>query len=661
MIKGSERMIKKKVVIYLRLSKEDGDSESMSISNQRKILHEYARYHNLEIVAEYVDDGVSGYSMNRPSFNRLKNDLNNDLVEVILVKDLSRLGRNDAHVQLFITNIVEADKQVISLGENFDSRNENCLDTLGIHTWSNEKLVRDTSRKVRSSVESLQKEGKWLCSIPYGYVKDDFDKYKYYVDQSIAPYVQYIFDLYINGMGIKLIARTLTDENIPTPNMVRKMQAEAKGKVYKKRVSSKWEPTTVVRILSNKFYTGTLTLGKSKRRSINGKAIQQPEEKQHIFPNAHEALIDMSTFNLAQEIMKKRENMAFRGNRSSRPNIFAGLLECADCGKLLTSNSGGSKGYERTRYICSTYNKYGTAHCSSHAISGKEMEFILLEFLESCRDNLGDIIKDLDKIIQAEIQAKGNAENNLIQLSQNLERAKNDAAVLIEQKMRETMKNPSMVDMIDKMYDEKLTEKYKEIQIIEKQLNDQKDFAQAEVDMKNNLNSALAIINEILFTKELTKKQVLLLIDKIVVHEDSGVDIYLKGDLHKITNNYFKVGHKKETLVKKHLCEYILKNPNKFITNDAAVYIRDCGVKISYGKISKILKNELIPANLIKIRPMNHGYELIGSEEDLKSYLTPNIDAYIGGWLQHNSEFFATLTNISNWIAEIFDNSKKLF
>lgn len=654
-------MIKKKVVIYLRLSKEDGDSESMSISNQRKILHDYAKYHNLEIVAEYVDDGVSGYSMNRPSFNRLKNDLNNNLVEVILVKDLSRLGRNDAHVQLFITNIVESDKQVLSLGENFDSRNESCLDTLGIHTWSNEKLIRDTSRKVRDSVKSLQKEGKWLCSIPYGYVKDDFDKYKYYVDKSIAPYVKQIFDLYINGMGIKLIARTLTEENVPTPNMVRKMQAEAKGKIYKKRVSSKWEPTTVVRILSNKFYTGTLTLGKSKRRSINGKAIPQPEENHHIFINAHEAIIDMPTFNLAQEIIKKRENTAFRGNRSVRPNIFSTLLFCADCGKPLTSNSGGSKGDERTRYICKTYNRYGTKHCSSHAISEQEMKFVLLEFLESCRDNLSAIIKDLDKIIQAEIQAKGNDENDIIKLSQALERAKSDVATLIEQKMRESQKNKAMIDMIDEMYDAKLTEKYEEIQILKKQLSDQKDFAQTEVDMKNNLNSALAIINEILFTKELTKKQVLLLIDKIVVHEDSGVDIYLKGDLHKITNNYFKVGHKKETLVKKYLCEFILQNPNKFITNDAAVHIRDCGVRISYGKISKILKNELLPANLIKIRPMNHGYELICTEEDLKSYLIPNIDAYIGGWLRHNSELFETLSNISNWIAATLDNSKKLF
>jgi hypothetical protein len=121
------------------------------------------------------------------------------------------------------------------------------------------------------------------------------------------------------------------------------------------------------------------------------------------------------------------------------------------------------------------------------------------------------------------------------------------------------------------------------------------------------------------------------------------------------------VGHKKETLVKKYLCEYILHNPKKFITNDAAVYIRDCGVKISYKKISRILKNELLPANLIKIRPMNHGYELIGSEADLKGYLVPNIDAYIGGWLRYNSELFETLTNINNWITALLDDRKKLF
>ena len=652
-------MIRLKVIIYLRLSKEDGDGESQSIENQRKILYEYAKTHNMEIIGEYCDDGYSGYTMSRPDFNRLKKDLNDNKVNIILAKDLSRIGRHDAKVQLFVENLVEDDKRLITLGENFDSSDPRCLEILGIHTWSNERLIRDTSRKIRDSVVSLQKEGKWLCSIPYGYVKDDFDKHKYYIDPNIAPYVKQIFDLYINGMGTNGVAKELTDLKVPTPNMVRKMQAEAKGKVYKKRVADKWDQSTVSRILSNPFYAGTLVLGKSKRRSINGKSIKQSEEKTYVFPNAHEAIIDMQTFNLTQEIIKKRENMAFRRKGSIKKNIFSSLLVCADCGKNLTSNTGGSAGY--TRYICKTYNRYGSAYCTSHSVSETELKFIVLEFLSNCRDNLEYIIKDLDKIIKAEIKSKGNNENNILNLNKLLEKAKNDAAILIEQKMRETMKNPTMVDMIDKMYDAQLTAKYKEIQILEKQLSDQEDFAQKEVDMKTNLDSALAIINEILLNGDITKKQILMLIDKIIVHNDGGADIFLKGDLHKISNNYFHVGRKQETLVRRYLCEFILQNPDKFNTGDAVVYIRDHGTKLSYGKVSKILKHELVPANIIKIRPMNHGYQLISTPEELKAMLTPNIDIGISTWLQHNSDIFETLTKISRWITEAFDSTKKLF
>ena len=223
------------------------------------------------------------------------------------------------------------------------------------------------------------------------------------------------------------------------------------------------------------------------------------------------------------------------------------------------------------------------------------------------------------------------------------------------------MKNPTMVDMIDKMYDAQLTAKYKEIQILEKQLSDQNDFAQKEVNVKTNLNSALAIINEILLKGNITKKQTLMLIDKIIIHNDGGADIFLKGDLHKITNNYFHVGHKQETLVRRYLCEYILQNPDKFNTGDAIVYIRDNGAKISYGKISKILKQELVPENIIKIRPMNHGYQLIGTPEELKALLTPNINIDIARWLHHNNDIFETLVEISRWIASIQYKKKDLF
>ena len=153
-------------VAYLRLSKEDGDDESVSIANQRRIIDAYAQNNNITIHEYYIDDGFSGYTMSRPAFNRLKQDLNQNKVHTVIVKDLSRVGRHAAKVQLFLENIYEVGKRVITLGENYDTLNKSSHRFVGIQTWVNEDFIRETSEKIRNSVEILQKEGKWLCSIP---------------------------------------------------------------------------------------------------------------------------------------------------------------------------------------------------------------------------------------------------------------------------------------------------------------------------------------------------------------------------------------------------------------------------------------------------------------------------------------------------------------
>lgn len=652
-------MVRLKVVIYLRLSKEDGDTESQSISNQRKILHEYARTHNMEIIDEYVDDGVSGYTMNRKDFNRLKQDLNDGIVSIILVKDLSRLGRHNAKVQLFIENMIEMDKRVISLGENFDSIIPNCLATLGIHTWSNEKLIRDTSQKVRGSIRSLQKEGKWLCGIPYGYIKDEIDKYKYYVDETTAPYVKLIFDMYINGDGVNMLARKLNDMNVPSPSMVKKMRFEAKGKQYKQAVRTLWDPTAVRRIIKNDFYIGTLTLGKTKARSINGKQVPQDKENMHVFKNAHEAIIDEQTFNLAQQLLVDRNTNKHRGSSKKADSIFARILECADCGKRLVMRGVGIQ--NDSKYVCGTYNTFGSKQCSAHTINEYELKIVLFEFLEHCRDNLSDIIEDIDKIISAEIQSRGKRNDSVLKLSKQLESTKAAVSILIEQKMRETIKNPSMIDIIDKMYDESINEKYKEMQILEKQIDDQNQFAQKESDLKKNLNSALSIINEIISSRIITRKQLLLIVDKIVVYEDTGIDIYLKGNLHEITNNYFKIGMRKYDQMKSLICDFILQSPEKFALTDAIVYLKDNGVGVSHKTVSKLFKDELLSDNMIKLRKSNRGYELLATEEELVCKLKSHIVYDRSRWLRHNNETFELLISVNNWIKEISDTTRYLF
>ena len=649
-----------KIVVYLRLSKEDGDDESSSITNQRRILEEYARSKGWIIVEYYIDDGYSGYTLDRPDFNRLKRDLNDNKVDLILVKDLSRLGRHNAKVQLFLENIVESGKRLIAPGDNYDTENENSLELSGIQTWVNEKYVRDISKKVRRSIASLQKEGKWICRVPYGYIKDDKDKTKYYVDELSAHYVKKIFDMYISGMGIKFIARELTEQGIPTPSMIKKQHLEAKGMSFSFKVTNKWDVSSISRILRNEFYIGTLTLGKHKLKGINGKRQNVPEEERYVFKEAHEPIIDKATFYLVQDIIKDRSFGHYRGKKiQTRDNIFSGLLYCADCGKKLTSS-----GSTYTRYICNSYNVYGTKVCTSHALSENELKDTMLDFMEHCRDNLCDIINDIDQIVQAELQSRSNSDNNIAQLSKMLEDAKNATSILIEQKMRDTMKNPNMVEMIDKMYADMLNEKYKEIQSLEKQLFDQKDIALDEIELKKNLKTARGIITEIIATGEITKKQIMLLVDRIVVYEDSGVDIYLKGNLHEVSNNYFKLNENKINNIKKHVYNYIMENPDKFIAGDCAVYIRNQGDKVTNRTVTSILK-ELQDNKLIEKRPMNHGFKLTGSHKDLERSLLNNNVVGVSRWLHKNNDIFRVALKVSGWVKDTYFNkdneTKNLF
>lgn len=652
-------MIKEKVVIYLRLSKEDGDDESSSISNQRKILTEYAAKNGFEIVDEYVDDGESGYTMSRPDFNRLKKDLNYNKVHTVLVKDTSRIGRHNARVQLFLENILEDGKRVITVSEGYDTLKPETHKYIGLHTWVNESFIIETSQKIKASIKSLQQDGQWICNVPYGYIKDPTDKHKYSIDETTAPYVKLIFDLYINGDGVNAIARKISAMNVPTPSMIKKMNAEASGKQYKGSVRTMWDQTAIIRIIRNEFYIGTLVLGKTKTRSINGKQIEQSRDKMHIFENAHEAIIDKQTFELAQELIKRRRNNNYRGDSRQKSNMFSRMLECADCGKLLVVKGKGIE--DEAKYCCQTYNAFGSKYCATHAVNEYEIKQALMEFLEYCRDNLADIIEDIDNIIAAEIKVRSNKDEPIAKITARLENTKKSIEILIGQKMRETMKNPSMVDMIDKMYDEALNEKYQEVRTLEKQLNDQTQFAQQEVELKDNLNSALSIINDIVMSGKITKKQVLLLVEKIVVYEDTGIDIYLKGDLHKITDNYFKIGEKKFDKMKQLLYDFIMQNPKKFALVDAVVYMREHGLNTSHRTISRLFKEKILDNGMAKIRKSNHGYELIATTEELKSTLIPCIVDGRARWLQHNNDIFEILVKISDWISSIQDTKKDLF
>ena len=648
-------MIKRKVIAYLRLSREDGDDiESGSITNQRKIIQEWADANGVVIDEFIIDDGYSGFTLDRPGFNKIKQLLNDGTKCIIIAKDLSRIGRHSAKVQLFIENATETGSRVITLVENCDTDIEESQEYVGIHAWINEKMVRDTSKKVRKSIHTTQKEGKILGNVPYGYIKDDRQKYVYYIDEMVAPHVRTIFDLYINGCGVGKIAKTLTERNIPTPSMVRKIRAEQNGKQFKGRVATIWEAGVIAKIIRNNFYIGTLTTNKTRRKTINGKAVRQAKEDMYVFPNSHPAIIDKATWRLAQEICDQRKELDYRGKKKNRRNIYAGLLVCADCGRHLTS-AGGVDG--NTRYICRTYNTHGTSQCTSHAVSEQEISYVLIDFLEYCKNNLGHIIDDLNEIIDAEMKCNSNSNGNIEEIKLSLQNAKKSVEILIEQKMRETMKNPSMVEMIDSMYDKMLNEKYKMIQVLEQQLNELQQMPIDEVEMRKDLSNALSLITDVINSKELTRKQVLLLVDKIIVHEDTSIDFYLKGNLHEICQGYFKVSGSKLAIIKRKMYDYIVENPDTFSAKYCTIYIRNSGTKLTLKTVAKIINEELVANNMVKLSA--YGYKVIGSLEDIQRILIPNNVIDIHRRISHNN-VIKVISSISEWVRS-FEYKKKIF
>lgn len=639
-------------VAYLRLSIEDGDDkESVSIGNQRKIIEQYAKENNIIITKIYIDDGYSGYTMDRPEFNQLKRDLNAGKVNLIIVKDLSRIGRHSPKVQLFLENILESGKRVIAPGDNYDTFDETTHDMVGIRIWMNERYVVETSKKIRKTLAAAQKDGSCVISVPYGYVKDHYDKSKYYVDPMVAPYVKQIFDMYISGMGIRLIARELTERNIPTPSMIKRQYTEARGEVAKRRATTKWDTKAIQQMLNNDFYIGTLTLGKFKNRAINGKQVRVPKEDQHIFKNHHEPIIDEQTFKLVQEIIQSRQLEHYRGVKNQkRPNAFAGLLYCPDCGSKLTSANGG---HQNTRYICKSYNIYGTSVCTSHSMTESNLTEALLEFLEHCKNNLMNVLKDIDEIIQSEMSNKVDHSGNIQQLVDKLDKAQQAIKILVEQKTYEIMQNPGSIDSINKIYNDIQNEKYAEIKVLEQQIADMQNIAIDEIEIRKNLNSAISIINNVLATQKVTKKQVLMLVERINVYEDGGLDIYLKGNLHDLCNNYFKVGASKIRKIKELLYEFILKDTDKIITRNAAFYMREKGLKLTFESLSKIVKEELLEQGIVQRNPMNRGYKLIADVKELERVLLDDTVAGNTRWKGHNDVIFKVAESIGLWIGDI--------
>lgn len=368
-----------KAALYMRLSKDDdGTSESASIMTQRKMLRSYAADKGFQVFDEYVDDGWSGTNFDRPDFKRMIADIEAGKVNLVMTKDLSRLGRDYITAGQY-TEIYFPSKGVryIAINDGYDSDSP-YTDIAPFKNVINEMYARDTSKKIRSAFTTKMHDGAYIAAFaPYGYQKDPADKNHLVVDTQSGEIVKQIFRLAANGALPIEIARTLNAERTPSPAVYRCMTHEGLDvNQYSQR--QEWTSATITKMLRNAVYLGHTAQGKTTRVSFKSHlTVSNPRDEWIVVENTHEALVDAETFDL----VRRRSASRTCGKKGAFYNLFSGIAKCADCGKNMSATGTRKKG-SPANLTCGGYKLYGADECSNHFIDYNVLYEIVLTSLK---------------------------------------------------------------------------------------------------------------------------------------------------------------------------------------------------------------------------------------------------------------------------------------
>lgn len=518
---------------YLRISRDEDKENYSSILSQRSIIEEYAAANHWEVCKYYEDDNYSGYTFDRPGFQALLEDIEQDRLDIVIAKDLSRIGRHNAHTLLFVEKVRTLKKRLIlpKEGAGYDSAAADS-DLLGITTWYNEMYVKDISRKTKSSIRSKQKEGKMIVKEYFGYLKSPEDKHSLQVDPEAAYIVQLIFKQYLEGLGYRRIAEYLNDHKYPTPSMLIQDRLLKQGSIYKGKVSQEWNSVHVQRIIKNDIYIGVLRQAKTEKTTIKGKSKKKLPEENFVFYDHHQPIIDSEVFLEAQKRSQERAVFHSKGASYSN-NPFAGFIFCEDCGSFMILYN--KPGRARS-YICGSYHKYGKKRCERHSITEEKLVDCIREYLKAvlaCSRNKLEAIrlepfknqqaKEWQRLLSKYTKEKQEQSQLYKNLLLQAARALEEESDGMHQKLR-------------RQYEKEL-----EQELLSKLSNTDKKIKELAVQLKENHISSAAtgveILETILAKDRLGIYIVEKLIDKILIDRAGNPTIYLRGSSNPICDH----------------------------------------------------------------------------------------------------------------------------
>ena len=513
--------------LYPRLSHEDElQGESNSISNQKRILEAFAKQNGFTNLRWYTDDGFSGANFQRPGFQAMLADIEAGKVGTVIVKDMSRLGRNYLQVG-FYTEMLFPQKGVrfIAVNDNVDSANGGMdNDFTPLRNLFNEWLVRDTSKKIKAVKRAKGMSGKPVTSKPvYGYLMDEDENY--IVDEETAPVVRQIYQLCLAGNGPTKIARMLTEQQIPTPGTL-EYRRTGSTRRYHPGYECKWATNTVVHLLENREYTGCLVNFKTEKPSYKLKhSIENPPEKQAVFENHHEPIIDRETWERVQELRKQRK----RPNRYDEVGLFSGILFCADCGSVMYQQRYQTDKRKQDCYICGSYKKR-TADCTAH--------FIRTDLLTA------GVLSNLRKVTSYAAKHEARFMKLLIEQNEDGDRRRNAAKKKELEAAEKRIAELSAIfkrlyedSVTGRISDERFTELSADYEAEQKELKERAARLREELSKAQeataNAEKFMNVVRRHTTIEELTPTLLREFVEKIVVHESVALDGKRRGKLRR--------------------------------------------------------------------------------------------------------------------------------
>ena len=511
--------------LYPRLSHEDElQGESNSISNQKRILETYAKQNGFSNLRWYTDDGYSGANFQRPGFQAMLADIEAGKVGTVIVKDMSRLGRNYLQVGMY-TEMIFPQKGVrfIAINDGVDSaQGEN--DFAPLRNIFNEWLVRDTSKKIKAVKRSKGMSGKPITSKPvYGYLMDEDENF--IIDEEAAPVVRQIYSLCLAGNGPTKIARMRPEQQIPTPGTL-EYRRTGSTRRYHPGYECKWATNTVVHLLENREYTGCLVNFKTEKPSYKLKhSIENPPEKQAVFENHHEPIIDRETWERVQELRKQRK----RPNRYDEVGLFSGILFCADCGSVMYQQRYQTDKRKQDCYICGSYKKR-TADCTAH--------FIRTDLLTA------GVLSNLRKVTSYAAKHEARFMKLLIEQNEDGDRRRNAAKKKELEAAEKRIAELSAIfkrlyedSVTGRISDERFTELSADYEAEQKELKERAARLREELSKAQeataNAEKFMNVVRRHTTIEELTPTLLREFVEKIVVHESVALDGKRRGKLRR--------------------------------------------------------------------------------------------------------------------------------